>query len=83
MLIILALINKRYLPLSMAPNVRSQTGNLMRGILTFLMIGILGVSHYLLTKKPLLLWSAVPIQLAVIYYLHRSYERTSWSQITL
>ena len=83
MLFILALINKRYLPLSMAPNVRSQTGNLMRGILTFLMIGILGVSHYLLTKKPLLLLSVVPIQLGSIYLLHRLYKRTQWSRISL
>lgn len=83
MLIILAVINKRHLPLSMAPNVRSQTGNLMRGMLTFIMIGILGVSHYLLTKKPLLLLGAVPIQLGAIYLLHRSYKRTQWNQITL
>lgn len=83
MLIILAVISKRHLPLSMAPNVRSQTGNLMRGIITFFVIGILGVSHYLLTKKPLLLLSAVPLQLGAIYFLHRSYKRTGWNQITL
>lgn len=83
MLILLAVISKRHLPLSMAPNVRSQTGNLMRGIITFLMIGILGAGHYLLTKKPLLLLSIVPFQLGAIYLLHRYYQRTRWNQITL
>ncbi|MBA4053301.1 MAG: hypothetical protein C0490_01175, partial [Marivirga sp.] len=49
MLITLALINKKHLPLSMAPNVRTQTGNLMRSILSFFIIGVLGAGHYLLT----------------------------------
>lgn len=82
MLIILAVINKRYLPLSMAPNVRSQTGNLMRGILTFIMIGVLGAAHYLLTRKPLLLVSLMPVQLVAIFFLYRNYRNTPWSRIS-
>lgn len=82
MLITLAVINKRYLPLSMAPNVRSQTGNLMRGIVTFLVIGILGVGHYLLTRKPMLLVTIMPIQLGTIYFLYRAYRNTQWSRIS-
>lgn len=83
MLIILAVINKRYLPLSLAPNVRSQTGNLMRGILTFIMIAILGAGHYLLTKKPMLLMSIMPFQLGAVYFLYRSYRKTGWNRISL
>ncbi len=83
MLIILAVINKRYLPLSLAPNVRSQTGNLMRGILTFIMIAILGAGHYLLTKKPLLLMSIMPFQVGAVYFLYRGYRKTEWNRISL
>jgi len=82
MLIILAVINRRYLPLSMAPNLRSQTGNLMRGILTFIMIAILGAGHYLLTKKPMLLISIVPFQLGAVYFLYRAYKKTGWNRIS-
>ena len=66
----------------MAPNVRSQTGNLMRGILTFIMIAILGAGHYLLTKKPMLLISIMPVQLGAIYFLYRAYKNTAWSRIS-
>ncbi len=83
MIMILASINKRHLPLSMAPDVRAQSGNLVRSILSLALIGILGVSHFLLTQKPILLLCAIPIQLVVLYFIHRAYRRTSWSQITL
>lgn len=83
MLIILAMINKRHLPLSMAPNVRTQTGNLMRSILSFVIIGILGAGHYLLTQIPFLLLAGIPVQLIAIYFLHKSYIRTGWNSITL
>jgi hypothetical protein len=82
MLFTLAVINKRYLPLSMAPNVRSQAGNLMRGIITFIMIGILAAGHYLLTKKPVVLASLMPLQLGAIYFLSRAYKNTSWTRIS-
>lgn len=82
MLITLAVVNRRYLPLSMAPNVRSQAGNLMRGIITFLVIGILGFGHYLLTKKPVLLVSIMPLQLVAIYFLFRTYRNTPWTRIS-
>ncbi len=83
MLLTLALINKRHVPLSMAPNVRTQTGNLLRGILTFLLIAILGMVHYLLARQPLLLIGMIPVQMIVIYFLHRRYTRTQWHQISL
>lgn len=83
MLVILALINKKHLPLSVAPNVRSQTGNLMRSLLSFLVIGVLGAGHYILTQRPLMLPAAIPLQLIALYFLYRSYIRTEWNDITL
>jgi ABC-2 type transport system permease protein len=86
MLMILAMVNKRHLPLSMAPDVRAQSGNLMRSILTFLLIGALGMSHFLLTlltKGVIFLALIIPAQVIALFFLFRAYRKTSWSQITL
>lgn len=86
MLMILATINKRHLPLSMAPDVKAQSGNLMRSILTFLLIGTLGLIHFLLTfltQKAAFLLGIIPVQLLALYFILRAYKRTGWSQITL
>jgi hypothetical protein len=85
MLMILASINKRHLPLSMAPDIRAQSGNLVRSILTFLLIATLGASHYLLTlfTQKLYMLGVIPIQVFGLYLLLRAYKRTSWNQVTL
>jgi hypothetical protein len=83
MLLILALINKRYLPFSIAPNVRSQSGNIARAIISFLLIGILGFGHYLLSRNPSIQLGIIPVQIGLIFLLLRSYKRTGWSGITL
>lgn len=85
MIIILALINKRYLPLSMAPDVRAQSGNLLRGIVSFALIATLGLTHFLLTKFVSSTWimAIIPVQLTGLYLLLRAYRKTSWNDITL
>ena len=77
-----ALIGNRHLPLSMAPSVRGQSGNFLRGILMFILIGAIGGSHYLITRfQPLVLYGVIPVQLGVIYVLLKVYRRTSWDAI--
>jgi len=86
MLMILASINKRQLPLSTAPDVRAQSGNLMRGLLTLLLIAALGISHFLLTlftNKSVYLAGIIPAQAAILYFTLRAYKSTRWSQVTL
>ena len=86
MLMILAMINKRHLPLSMAPDVRSQSGNLIRSILTFLLIATLGAGHYLITlflSESIFLAAILPIQALILYSTIRAYKRTPWNRITL
>ena len=86
MLMALAMINKRHLPLSMAPDVRAQSGNLARSILTFLLIGALGTTHYLLTlvtNKSIFMAAVVPLQIVTLYVALRAYKRTRWDQISL
>lgn len=83
MLLILALINKRHLPFSIAPNVRSQSGNIARAIVSFVIIGILGFGHYLLSQRPSIQLGVIPVQIGLIFLLLRFYRRTNWSSITL
>jgi len=83
MLYMLAMISERRLPFSSEPNMRAQAGNFARSILVFMAVGVLGVLHYLLAMKPLLVVVAMPVQLVVIYFLHRAYKRTEWSSLTL
>ncbi len=83
MLLILALINKRHLPFSMAPNVRSQSGNIARAVISFLIIGILGFGHYLLSKRPSIQLGIIPVQIGILFLLLRSYKRTRWDAVTL
>lgn len=82
MLQILALLGKRHLPLSMAPNVRGQAGNFARGIITAMLIGALGFTHYLLTRfAPMVLPALIPIQVGIIYLMLRAYRKTTWDGI--
>jgi len=83
MVLTIVLISKRSLPLSMAPNVRSQAGSFVRSLIMVVLVGSLGLIHYLLAKYPLFLLSAIPVQLIVIYILYSLYRKTSWDQITL
>ncbi len=79
MLQCLAMIGNRHLPLSMAPNVRGQSGNFLRGLLMLILVGGLGLSHYLLTKlQPFVLMGIIPVQLGLIYILQRAYRKTGW-----
>jgi ABC-2 type transport system permease protein len=81
MLVTIALINKKFLPLSMEPSVRSQTGSLIRGLIMLVILGVLGFGHYLLSKNTLLLVSVIPVQLVLVFFLLRLYKQTSWSQL--
>jgi ABC-2 type transport system permease protein len=83
MFLIIVLINKRSLPLSMAHNTRNQTGSFVRGIVVLLLVGLLGLAHYILGKYRLLLMLAIPAQVMLIYVLYGVYRKTSWRQITL
>ncbi len=83
MVLLLVTISKRYLPFSVAPSLRAQSGNVARGLLTGLMIGLLGLIHYGVTYMPVLLWAAIPAQLVVVYFAHRDYQQTSWEQLSL
>ncbi|MEJ7643627.1 MAG: hypothetical protein WKF87_03470 [Chryseolinea sp.] len=84
MLMILAMIDTHKLPLSMEPEIRRQSGNMGRGIITVVILGsVTGAHYFILTFIPNVILALVPIQLAVSYLLHRTYKSTAWSEITL
>jgi ABC-2 type transport system permease protein len=83
MVLLILLINKRSLPLSIAPNVRNQAGNFIRSLLMVIMVGALGLVHYVLAKNTLILIAVIPIQWLTIYVLYSVYRKTSWDQLTL
>jgi hypothetical protein len=83
MVLAILLINKRSLPLSIAPNARNQAGNFVRSLLMFVMVGALGFAHYLLAKNTWVLIAAIPAQWLMIYVLYSVYRKTSWDQLTL
>jgi hypothetical protein len=79
--ILLAKIYDKNLPLSMEPNAKKQAGGFARTILVMFMVGIVGYSHYLLTKVPYATWIGIPVSIAILLYLVYSYKRTSWDKI--
>jgi ABC-2 type transport system permease protein len=79
----LAQINKKCLPFSLAPNMRNQTGNFVRSMLSFIMLATLGFGHYLFTKVDIVMLVAIPLQLIAIYIMARIYRETPWKEITL
>jgi hypothetical protein len=81
MVLILVIVNPYRLPFSIAPHVKSQTGSFARSLLTLLLVGGIGLMHYFLSQWPFVIWTCIPIQLLVIYFLQRSYRSISWSQI--
>ncbi len=83
MLMIMAMINQRHLPFSIAPNLRAQSGNLARGLISTIAIGIIGFGHYFLSMQPILVPLAIPFQIVTIYFLLRFYKKTSWEKLTL
>jgi ABC-2 type transport system permease protein len=82
MFLVLAMIGKKHLPLSIASNVKGQSGNFLRGLLTFLVIALLGAAHYLLSKQEWNIFFLVPVQLLLIGTLYRAYHNMRWSHIT-
>jgi ABC-2 type transport system permease protein len=83
MLVLIAIINEKALPLSLQPSVRNQTGSFIRSIIIFIAIGILGLGHFFLTNYPWILLAMIPVQCIVAALLFRYYQRTRWDRITL
>ena len=83
MLMIVALINKRSLPFSIATSLRNQSGSFIRSMIMLIFIGLLGFTHYMLSQNTIWLLSSIPIQWLIILILYRAYQKTTWNHLTV
>lgn len=81
-LLCMALIGTKYLPLSMSPSVRGQSGNFVRAFLSMLLMAIPGLLHWALTNVPYSVLICLPIQIMIAFFLLRWYQATAWYAIT-
>ncbi|GAB3731290.1 hypothetical protein [Spirosoma lituiforme] len=82
MLLITALMSIRLMPFSVAPDAIKQS-NTVRGLLTSLTLGIIGLSHYGLTMLPYGTWVALPFSATLFWFLLQQYKKTAWSKIQM
>ncbi len=81
LMVIMAIIADKHLPLSLAPTARNQGGSIARAIITMMIIGVVAAGHYFLTQFDLLLWIACPVVLACSYFVMRLYRNVEWEEI--
>ncbi|MBS1950788.1 MAG: hypothetical protein JST37_07255 [Bacteroidetes bacterium] len=83
LIILVAIIDDKRLPLSIAPTSRNQTANFSRAIVSMLIIGGMGWGHYLLSKFNFFLWTGIPILSIGTYFLWRIYSAITWEDIRM
>ncbi|MCX6213069.1 hypothetical protein [Spirosoma sp.] len=82
MLVSSALLSTRYMPFSLAPDALKQN-NTARGLLTSLILAVIGFSHYGLTFIPYGVWVATPLSVGIFFLLLQYYKKTAWSAIEM
>lgn len=75
-------LSKSYLPFSMQPSVKQQTGKFIQVILQMFVIGALVGLHYLALKLWWLVAALVPFSAAGCYFLFRTIQNYSWQKIS-
>ena len=75
------LLSHKNLPLSLEPSARNQGSSFVRTIFSLLVIGLLGIGHYFLSKIDLIIWLACPVLLAGTYGVLRAYGDVKWDDI--
>ncbi|ADB41334.1 hypothetical protein [Spirosoma linguale] len=82
MLVSSALLSTRYMPFSLAPDALKQN-NTARGLLTSIILAVIGFSHYGLTLIPYGVWIATPLSMGIFFLLLQHYKKTAWSAIEM
>jgi ABC-2 type transport system permease protein len=78
-----SLLLPKYLPFSVQPNVKSQSGNFVRGLLVLVVTAIIGLAHYFMSR---FIWGVPVLVVAdavVLYFLHKAYKRVEWKGIAV
>ena len=79
--LIYSLINDPLLPFSEESNTQAQSGNFVRGLLSFIIFILVAGFHYLATLMPYLIWGLIPVQFFVIYLMMKKYRNTDWIDV--
>ncbi|AUD03043.1 hypothetical protein [Spirosoma pollinicola] len=82
MLLCTSLLSIRFMPFSVAPDALKQN-NTARGLLTSLILAVVGFSHYGLTILPYGTWVALPFSIITFWILLRQYQKTTWERIEM
>ena len=80
--LLLSHISKSYLPFSMQPSVKQQSGKFIQVILQMIVIALLVGLHYLALKIWWLVIAFVPFSAAGCYFLFRTIQNYSWQKIS-
>ena len=80
--LIISHVGKSYLPFSMQPNVKQQTGKFIRVFIQMAIIGSLVGLHYLALKVWWLVAVLVPFSAVACYFLFKTVQNYSWQKIS-
>ena len=78
----LLILKDRRLPFSQAPATRAQAGRFARLLFLTIPMIALGFLHYTLSRWPMILMSAIPIQIVIVILLSRLYRSVEWKDVT-
>jgi hypothetical protein len=81
--LLLTTFSDYYLPFSRQPSTQAQTGRFVRAIIQMLLIGALVVLHYLLIKRPLIMYALLPCVIGACFLLARRLLRLPWNKIAV
>ncbi|MBS1565397.1 MAG: hypothetical protein JST39_13480, partial [Bacteroidetes bacterium] len=81
--LLLTLLSDYYLPFSRQPNTQVQTGRFVRALLQMLMIGVLVGIHYLVLKRPVIMYALLPFSIGGCWLLWRQLKNIPWNKIAV
>ncbi|MFP5042651.1 hypothetical protein [Parasediminibacterium sp. JCM 36343] len=83
--LVFANLSNHYLPFSMQPNTRQQTGKFLKTMLQLIVAAIVVGLHYLIIKfgYPWLLWALTPLLAVACWLLIGSLQRIGWREISV
>lgn len=76
-------LNNIYLPFSMQPNIKSQSGKFVKMLLQFIIMGILILLHYLALRIWWLVPALIPVMTLVTWWMLKRIQQFPWSKFSI
>lgn len=80
---IVFLLNDISLPFSQKPNIKQQSGKLIKTILQFLLVGAMVGLHYLAIKISYVVLALIPLAALAVFLLHKKLLNLPWAKIKI